>query len=186
LRTETHRRVAAGEISMNLAIHDEVVTTFAHSLRSLSDLLDKARAHATTQGYDVDVLTQARLFPDMFAFARQVQLATDFAKGAAARLAGVEVPQWDNNETTMDELQSRVRRCVDFIESLAPERFDGAAERPIELNVPAGKLHFTGAKFLMHWAIPNFYFHYATAYNLLRHNGVPIGKLDYLGGTAQD
>lgn len=171
---------------MNIAIYDEVVTTFAHSLRSLSGLLDKARTHAMAQGYDVDVLVQTRLFPDMFAFARQIQLATDFAKGAAARLAGVDIPQWDNSETTMAELQARVGRCVDFIESLPPERFEGAAERAIELNVLVGKLHFTGARFLMHWAIPNFYFHCTTAYNLLRHNGVPVGKLDYLGGTAQD
>jgi len=171
---------------MNIAIYDQVVTAFAHSLRSLADLLAKARTHATAQGYDVDVLTQTRLFPDMFAFARQVQLATDFAKGAAARLAGADVPQWDNSETSMADLEARVRRCVAFIESLPPERFDGAADRAIELNVPVGKLHFTGAKFLTHWAIPNFYFHCATAYNLLRHNGVPVGKLDYLGGTAQD
>ena len=166
---------------MGISIHEQTVSAFSHSLRALSGLLDKARAHAEAHNYDAANLLSARLFPDMFALTRQVQLATDFAKGGAARLAGVEVPKWEDREQSIDELQARVGKALDFLATLPPAAFDGAENRTIELNTPAGKLSFGGREFLLQWAIPNFYFHCTTAYNLLRHNGVPVGKFDFLG-----
>jgi hypothetical protein len=171
---------------MGIAIHDEVVTTFCHSLRALDTILDKAATHAAAHGYDTEVLLQARLAPDMFACARQFELAVDFAKGAGARLSGAEVPQWGAIEPTVAGVKARLAQCVAYLEGLDPSAFEGAESRVIEMNVPVGNLRFTGARYLMHWAIPNFYFHCTAAYAVLRHNGVPVGKLDYLGGTGQD
>jgi uncharacterized protein len=169
---------------MSVSIYDQTVTSFSHSLRALSALLEKARAHAETNDYDVANLLSARLFPDMFTLTRQIQLATDFAKGGAARLAGVEPPKWPDTESTLAELQGRIQKCVDFLATLKPAQFEGAEIRPIELTTPVGKLNFTGKEFLLHWAIPNFYFHCTTAYNLMRHNGVPVGKLEFLGKSV--
>lgn len=166
---------------MSISIHDQTVSAFSHSLRALSNLLEQAQQHAAAHNYDVANLLSARLFPDMFALTRQVQLATDFAKGGAARLAGVEVPKWDDREATVAELEARIGKALDFLAGLQPAAFDGAENRTIELNTPAGKLVFSGRDFLLQWAIPNFYFHCTTAYNLLRHNGVPVGKFDFLG-----
>ena len=169
---------------MSVSIHDQTVISFNHSLRALAALLEKARAHAEANAYDVANLLSARLYPDMFALTRQIQLATDFAKGGAARLAGVEPPKWPDTESTLEELQARMQKCIDFLAALTPAQFEGAENRPIELTTPVGKLNFTGKDFLLHWAIPNFYFHCTTAYNLLRHNGVPVGKLEFLGKTV--
>lgn len=166
---------------MGIAIHDSVVTGFSHTLRSLSGLLDTTRAHATAMKYEPAVLLQARLFPDMFPLLRQIQLATDFAKGAAARLAGHEVPKWEDTEQNLDDLQRRIEKTIDYLASFGATQFEGAEARAIELKTPAGTFSFTGRSFLLQWAIPNFYFHAATAYGLLRHNGVPVGKLDFLG-----
>lgn len=166
---------------MSISVHEQVVVSFTHSLHALSALLERARAHAEASNYDVANLLAARLFPDMFALARQVQQTTDFAKSAAARLAGVDLPKWPDTETTLVELQARLRKAIDFLASVEPAQFEGAEHRTIELTTPAGKLSFTGRDFLLHWAIPNFYFHCTTVYNLLRHNGVPIGKFDFLG-----
>ncbi len=166
---------------MSISVYEQVVVGFSHALRAQSALLERARVHAETNKYDVANLLSARLFPDMFALIRQVQLATDFAKGGAARLAGVEVPKWADTEATLEELQARLHKALDFLASLQPAQFEGAEDRAIELTTPAGKLAFSGRDFLLHWAIPNFYFHYTTVYNLLRHNGVPVGKFDFLG-----
>lgn len=164
---------------MNL--YDQIVPVFTRGLGNLETLLDKAHAHAGGAGYDFSALLSARLFPDMFPLLRQVQLVTDFAKGAAARLAGQEVPRWEDSETNYTELKARLARTVEFLGSLPPAAFAEAATRRIELKTPAGEFSFNGKDFLQQWALPNFYFHAATAYNLLRHNGVPIGKLDFLG-----
>lgn len=166
---------------MSITIHDQTVSAFSHALRALSGLLAQANKHAAAHNYDVANLLSARLFPDMFALTRQIQLATDFAKGGAARLAGVEVPKWEDREVTIEELEARIRKALEFLASLPPAAFDGAEDRTIEINTPAGKLSFNGRDFLLQWAIPNFYFHCTTAYNLLRHNGVPVGKFDFLG-----
>jgi len=166
---------------MSNAYYNQVVTGFGHSLRSLAALLHKATAHAEAQKFEVQNLLTARLYPDMFACTRQIQLTTDFAKGAAGRLSGSEPPKWDDTETTVAELHTRIQKALDYLATFQPAQFDAAGTRAIELKTPVGTLNFTGEAFLLHWAVPNFYFHCTTAYNLLRHNGVPIGKFDFLG-----
>ena len=164
-----------------MTLHEQTVPTFQRMLRNLSDLLETARKHAEASGYDVSALLASRLFPDMFTLTRQVQLATDFAKGACARLAGEPVPRWEDTESSLDDVQARVARALAYVEGFAPGRFEGAEERLIELKTPGGDFRFLGRDFVHEWALPNFYFHVATVYNLLRHNGVPVGKLDFLG-----
>lgn len=164
-----------------MTLYEQTVPVFTRMLDNLSAMLDKAQAHAAAAKYEVAVLLEARLFPDMFPLTRQVQLATDFAKGCCARLVGQEVPRWEDTEKTLPELQARLRKTLDYLAGFLPAQFDDAATRAIELKTPAGSFHFTGDSFVQTWALPNFYFHVATAYNLLRHNGVPVGKLDFLG-----
>lgn len=166
---------------MSVPIYDQVIVGFRHSLLSLSAILTKAQQHAEANKTDLGAILGARLYPDMFTCTRQIQLATDFAKGAAGRLAGVDVPKWDDTETTHDELQARINKALDFLATLKPEQFVEAETRAIELKLPVGAFNFTGKDFLLHWAVPNFYFHCTTAYNLFRHNGVPVGKFDFLG-----
>ena len=161
--------------------YEQTVPVFRRGLNNLAALLEKSRAHAEAAHFEMSALLGARLFPDMFPLTRQVQLVTDFAKGGASRLAGVEVPRWEDTETTLAELQGRITRAIDYLGTLTPSQFENAASRRIELKTPGGEFHFNGTDFLQQWALPNFYFHAATAYNLLRHNGVPIGKLDFLG-----
>jgi uncharacterized protein len=155
---------------------------FAHMLRSLAALLDKAQAHCEAKKIDPLALTQFRLYPDMFPLARQVQIACDTAKGAVARLAGLEVPKHEDTEQTFAELKSRIAKTVDFIESVSAAKLDGTEAKEIVLKMRAGDLKFTGLQYLLGFAYPNFYFHVTTAYNILRHNGVEIGKRDFLGG----
>ncbi|HMM76453.1 MAG TPA: DUF1993 domain-containing protein [Gammaproteobacteria bacterium] len=164
-----------------MTLYEQTVPVFTRMLDNLSAMLDKAQAHAAAAKYEVAVLLEARLFPDMFPLTRQVQLATDFAKGCCARLVGQEVPRWEDTEKTLPELQARLRKTLDYLAGFLPAQFDDAATRAIELKTPAGSFHFTGDSFVQTWALPNFYFHVTTAYNLLRHNGVPVGKLDFLG-----
>ncbi len=164
-----------------MTLYEQTVPAFTRMLGNLAALLDKAQAHAEASRYDVSALLGARLFPDMFTLTRQVQLATDFAKGACARLAGQEVPRWEDTEVSVPELRARIRKALDYLASMPPAAFEGAAARAIELKTPAGNFQFNGESFVQQWALPNFYFHAATAYNLLRHNGVPVGKLDFLG-----
>lgn len=158
------------------------VPMFRRTLTALSAILAKAEAHCAAQKIDPAVLVSSRLFPDMLPFARQVMIATDAAKGMVARLTGVENPSFPDVETTLPELRARIERCIAFLDTAAPEAFDAADTREVVIKTGRGELHFTGADFLATWAIPNFYFHVTTAYNILRHNGVPVGKADYLGG----
>jgi uncharacterized protein len=164
-----------------MTLFEQTVPVFTRMLGNLETLLDKAQAQAEAAKYDVATVLASRLFPDMFTLTRQVQLATDFVKGACARLAGQEVPRWEDTETTLPELKARLRKTLDFLAGFTPAQFEQAATRAIELKTPAGVFHFTGDSFVTNWALPNFYFHVTTAYNLLRHNGVPVGKLDFIG-----
>jgi hypothetical protein len=164
-----------------MSIYDQVVTGFSRSLQNLAAMLDKADQHAKANNYESTVLLDARLYPDMFPCKRQIQLVTDFAKGSAGRLAGVEVPKWEDTENVCAELQVRLKQTMAFLATLEPEQFVDAPTRAIEIKTPVGTFNFTGSAFLLQWAVPNFYFHMTTAYNLLRHNGVPIGKFDFLG-----
>ncbi len=165
---------------MAISLHAQSVAVLDHGLAVLASLLDKAAAHAAAAGYDVDVLSGARLFPDMLPLTRQVMIATDMAKGAAARLAGVEVPKWEDTETTFEQLQARLAKARAFLAGFTPAQYEGAEHRAIEIKTPSRAFQFTGEQYLLKWVLPNFYFHLTTAYNLLRHNGVPLGKMDFL------
>lgn len=166
---------------MSFDIYQASIPVFAKTLSNLRSILAKAEAHAQERKIEPQALLQARLFPDMFPLVRQVQIACDSAKGAAARLAGVEVPSHPDTETTFAELYARIDKTRDFVQSVKVEQLQGAAERTIKLEFPQVTLTFTGSEFLLGFGLPNFYFHVTTAYNLLRHNGLEIGKGDFLG-----
>ena len=167
---------------MTLSIHATSVPVFGQMLRGLSEVLRKAEAHASTKKIESEVLLQARLFPDMFPLLRQVQVATDFAKSVTARLAGVEVPKFDDSEKTFAELQARIEKVLAFIGGLEQSKFAEAASREIvtQAGTPKEK-KFTGEAYLLTYGLPHFFFHTATAYAILRHNGVEVGKKDYVG-----
>lgn len=167
---------------MSLSMHAASVPVFKQLLASLGDLLGKAEAHAIEKKIDPAVLLQTRLFPDMFPLVRQVQIACDFAKGTCARLAGVEVPSWHDDEKTFPDLRQRIARTLAFIDGIKPGDIDGSEARAIHMKTPQQELHFTGQPYLLGFALPNFYFHVATVYAILRHNGVQLGKRDFIGG----
>ena len=167
---------------MTIEVYDQVVPVMQRMLTNLSSIIQKAESYAQTRKIDPDALLKARLSPDMFTLTRQVQLATDFAKGAVARLSGTEVPKWEDTEQTFAELQARIQRCLDYLGGCRRESFAGAETRAIEIKVPTRSLSFKGKDYLLHFALPNFYFHVTMAYAILRHNGLEIGKGDFLGG----
>jgi uncharacterized protein len=162
-------------------MYDASVPVLTHFLKGLSAILKKAEAHCDAKKIDHNAILQARLFPDMFHFTRQVQLVTDFAKGASARLAGIAVPSFADEEKTFAELQARIAKTIDFLGTLTKSQFADAATRTITLKVGGNDMSFAGGEYLMGYAMPNFYFHLSTAYNLLRHNGVELGKRDFMG-----
>jgi hypothetical protein len=157
------------------------VPRFVNILGNLSNILDKAQAHVDAKKIDETTLTTYRLFPDMFPMARQVQIACDGAKGVVARLAGVEIPVHDDTEKTLAELKTRIAKTIAFVQSVTPKQIDGTEDKAIVIVRGDKETHYTGMQFLMGHAIPNFYFHITTAYNILRHNGVEIGKRDFIG-----
>jgi hypothetical protein len=154
---------------------------FANTLKNLSAILDKAKAHAGARKIDEQVLTSSRLYPDMFALARQVQIACDTAKGAVARLAGAEIPKHEDTEKTFDELKERIAKTLAFIATVNAAQIDGSQERDIVLKLQGKDVPTKGMQYLLGRAWPNFYFHVTTAYNILRHNGVELGKGDFIG-----
>lgn len=166
---------------MTISMHQASAPVFTHSLRTLSALLDKGMAFAEAKRIDPGVLLGSRLAPDMLPLTRQIQMASDSAKGAVARLGGVEVPAMPDTETTIDELKARIARTIEFIDSVPAAQVDGSEAREVVLKLRSGDITFTGQSYLLHFALPNFFFHVTTAYNILRHNGVEIGKRDYLG-----
>lgn len=166
---------------MTISMYQASVPSFVHMLRNLEGILAKAQAHAAAKKIDPAVLLGARLFPDMFPLVKQIQIATDHAKGAAARLAGVEVPKYEDTEQSFEELQARLAKTIAFLESCSAGQIDGSEERQIALRVGGQDRTFKGMPYLLGFAIPNFYFHVVTAYNILRHNGLDIGKRDYVG-----
>jgi hypothetical protein len=155
---------------------------FHKSLSQLLHIMEKGVANAKARNFDTGVLTGARLAPDMLPFTKQIQLTSDFAKNSMARLAGLDPPKFEDNETTMEELLARVKKTIDYIDSLPATSLDGSEGRDIKIPLRDRTVEFKGLAFLQHWALPNFFFHHVTAYNLLRHNGVDIGKRDFLGG----
>ncbi|EYF07221.1 DUF1993 domain-containing protein [Chondromyces apiculatus] len=167
---------------MSLSMYDVSIPIFIRAFENLSSILKKAEAHAVANNLDLASLTEARLTDDMLPFTAQVQIATDSAKGCAARLAGIEVPSFPDTEKTFPELQARIEKTLDFLRSIDAAKVKDSEAREITLTFPSGKMDFTGQSFLLTFALPNFFFHITTAYALLRQKGVPIGKMDFLGG----
>ncbi len=168
---------------MAMSMYAASVPLFRQMLGALSSVLDKGAAFAAKQALDPATLLEARLAPDMFPLVRQVQIASDMAKGCAARLAGVDVPKYADEEQSFPDLIARIGRTLGFVETLRPEQIDGSEEREIVLPLRDAELRFSGERYLRGFVIPNFMFHCTTAYAILRHNGVPLGKRDFLGAN---
>lgn len=166
---------------MTISMYQSSVPVFIRMLNNLVGVLEKAAAHAEAKKIDPAVLINFRLFPDMFAFAKQIQVAVDAAKNGTARLAGVEPPEFENNEKTFPELIERVKKTIAYVETFKPEQIDGSEEREIILKRGETRNTYLGQAFLLNRVLPNFYFHITTAYDILRHNGVELGKKDYIG-----
>jgi hypothetical protein len=170
---------------MAISMYEVSIPALTRGLSNMSAFLGKAAAYAETKKFDSIVLAQARLFPDMHPLARQVQIACDTAKGAAARLAQVEVPKHPDSETTFPELQARIAKTLEFLASITPSQLQGAESHDIEIKFPNGSWKFTGIGYLTDFVLPNFYFHMSTVYALLRNNGVEVGKGDFLGAIQK-
>ncbi|OOG60256.1 DUF1993 domain-containing protein [Rhodanobacter sp. C03] len=167
---------------MTDATYTSSIPVFKQMLGSLDAILAKAAAHVAEKNIEPRALTDARLFPDMFPLSKQVQIACDFARGVSARLAGAEVPKYDDNEQTFEELRGLIARSLDFVGGLSAAQFEGAAQREIVIRPGTPKeRRFNGQAYLLSYGLPQFFFHVTTAYALLRHNGIEIGKRDYMG-----
>jgi hypothetical protein len=166
---------------MPISLHQASVPVFIRSLRNLSGILTKAEAHAADRGEAPSLLIEARLAPDMFPLNQQIQRASDTSKGAAARMAGIEVPSFPDTETTFPDLQERIQRTIAFLDSVPAEQIDAGEKREVILRPRGREMRFDGTSYLLTFALPNFFFHVTTAYAILREQGVPLGKMDYLG-----
>lgn len=166
---------------MTISMFQASVPRLINALNNLSHILDKAQAHIDAKKIDASALIQFRLYPDMLNFTRQVQIASDTAKGVVARLAGVEIPAYEDNEQSIADLKARIVKTIAFIQGFKPEQIDGTEDKDIITKRGEKETHYKGMQFLLGHAIPNVYFHITTAYAILRHNGVEIGKRDYLG-----
>jgi hypothetical protein len=167
---------------MTISMHAASIPVFKQMLNSLKDILSKAEAHATDKKIEPSAFLQARLFPDMLPLTRQVQIAADFVKGVSARLAGVDVPAYEDTEQSFADLQARIAKTLVFIDGLNSAEIDGSEQREIILRPGTPKEQkFTGQAYLLHYGLPQFFFHVTTAYAILRHNGVEVGKRDYMG-----
>ncbi|HXF54104.1 MAG TPA: DUF1993 domain-containing protein [Hyphomicrobiaceae bacterium] len=164
-----------------MSMYQASVPAFMQMLAALSGVLEKAEAHAGVRKIDQAALLHDRLFPDMWPLVRQVQIACDFAKGVAARLAGIDPPVHEDSERTFAELRMRIEKTVDFLRALNADQIDGSEERDITIKLGGKPVTFKGQTYLFHFALPNFYFHCTTAYAILRHNGVELGKRDFVG-----
>jgi hypothetical protein len=166
---------------MKISMHQASAPRFASTLRNLSAILDKAQAFAEAKKLDPATLPASRLIADMFPLSRQVQIACDTAKGAVARLAGVEIPKHEDTEQTIADLKARIARTIDFIDSVPAAKLDGSEQREVVLKMRGQDVKYNGLQYLLGHALPNFYFHVVTAYDILRSNGVELGKRDYIG-----
>ena len=167
---------------MPISVYDAIVTTPIKMLRNLDRQLEKAIAFAESRQIEPRALLSCRLAPDMFDLGRQIQLTTDFAKGPAARLAGKDPPKMEDTETTVPQLRARIEKTRQYLADFIPDQFEGAEERQIVIPMRDRTLEMIGSDYLLNFAVPNFYFHYTAAYAILRHNGVVVGKGDFLGG----
>ncbi|HKJ74741.1 MAG TPA: DUF1993 domain-containing protein [Alphaproteobacteria bacterium] len=167
---------------MTISMYQASVPVMVRSLNNLIAILGKATAHADAKKVDPDVFGGCRLIADMHPLSRQIQIASDVAKGGAARLAGVEPPSWADDEKTMADLVERLKKTISYLESLKPEQIDGSEDRKVTLKVGPNTVDFQGLPYLLNFVLPNVLFHVTTAYNILRENGVDIGKRDFIGG----
>lgn len=168
---------------MHMTMYQASIPIFAQRLEALSRILDLGAAYAAEQGLDPAELVSARLAPDMLPLKSQICIATDHAKGCAARLGGIEIPVFEDNESTLDELKARIAKTLAFLQTVKHTQIDGSEERSITLPTRRGELHFNGLGYLQQFALPNFFFHVVTAYDILRNQGVPLGKRDFLGSA---
>ncbi|QWE21243.1 DUF1993 family protein [Polynucleobacter sp. AP-Kolm-20A-A1] len=167
---------------MAISMYQASIPQFTKMLTNLSNILKKGEEFARAKGMDDAALVEGRLAPDMFPLPKQIQIACDQVKNGMARLAGVEIPKFEDNETTFAQLQERIAKTIAFANSLKPGQVDGTEAKEIKFSIGEWNFEFVGEQYLLTWIIPNFYFHVTTAYDILRHNGVEIGKTDYLGG----
>ena len=172
---------------MKTTIYAMAVKTYVPMLRSPAHVLDQGAAHARAKKSNAADLVNARLAPDMYTLAKQVQLACDQATDSTARLSGQDAPQFENDEKTLEDLKTRIDKTLKFVESVRPDAFDGAEDRKITIPIPENNIEFemNGLQYLRDWALPHFYFHVVTAYGILRHNGVNIGKIDYMNQVGK-
>lgn len=168
---------------MNISMYQASVPVFVRALTNLSNILQKAVAHAEQHKIDPSVLLASRLYPNMFPLSRQIQIATDLCNGGGARLAGLERPVHQDTETSFEQLQARIGKTLAFLNAIKPEQIDGSEEKAITLSIGGNELHFTGLPYLLNFIIPNLFFHTATAYDILRHCGVVLAKPDFIGGV---
>ena len=166
---------------MSLSMHSISIPYFIRSLNNLSVILEKGAAHAEEKDIDPSILVSARLFPDMFPLSRQVQIACDVSKGAVARISGVEAPSFEDTESSFEELQKRISDTIEFLSSVPEDKLNGTEEKHVKFQAGSFEIDFTGATYVSMWALPNLYFHVTTTYNILRHTGVALGKIDYVG-----
>ena len=166
---------------MQISMYRASVPVFARNLRNLIAILGKAEAHAAARKIDPSVLLNYRLAPNMLPLTRQVQIATDMAKGCVSRLAGVEIPVYEDKEATFGELVARLEKCIAYLEGFGPPQIDGTEETTVVLKRPSGDISLPGLRYLLEYVQPNVYFHCITAYAILRHCGVEIGKKDFIG-----
>jgi hypothetical protein len=167
---------------MKISMHAMSHGVFKKALTQLQVVMQKGIANAKARGFDANQFVTTKLAPDMLPFAKQIQLTSDFAKNSLARLAGIDPPKFEDNETTMDELLARVTKTLEWLDTIKESQLEGSETRDIKIPLRDRTVEFKGLPFLQNWAIPNFFFHHVTAYNLLRHNGVDVGKKDFLGG----
>jgi uncharacterized protein len=167
---------------MTISMYQASAPAFTRMLTQLKVIVDKAAATAAAKKVDESVYLTARLYPDMLPMGRQIHIACDFAKGCCARLAGLEVPKYEDNEVTCADFQARIDKTIAYVATITPAQIDGQEDRDINITIAGKPVTFKGQPYLVHFALPNFYFHLTTAYAILRHNGVDIGKGDFLGG----
>ncbi len=168
---------------MSIDIYDQTIAAMSRALLNTDAIVTKGEDWAKERNIDGAVLLQSRLFPDMLPFVSQIRIATDTAKGAAARLSGSELPSWPDEETTFEDVHARIRKALDFLSGFNREQFAASEKKDIELKLGKETVNFSGQDYVLGFVLPNFYFHLTTAYNILRHNGVPIGKRDFLGAN---
>ncbi|KWF27739.1 hypothetical protein WL88_09775 [Burkholderia diffusa] len=170
---------------MSISMYQASLPVLIRGLTNLQHILGKAQAHAAEKQIDPSVFIGARLYPDMLPLVRQVYIATDTAKGCGARLAGVDIPSYPDVEQTFDELHARIQKTIDYLKGFDAAQIDGSEARQIVLKMRVGPIEFTGQSYLLNFVLPNFFFHVTTAYDILRHSGVELGKLDYLGSRNE-